>query len=181
MLGAPRGTRSQDSRIVPRAKGRRQTAEPPRDPLGFCFNRQSVLLGWDHLTFMGRIPVSPPDHREWKCPERWPLRGLSKMWAMVYVMVLCSKFRTLLQFVTLLCTYVIQRPAQDLCLFRHGLESLPGQAVSSDTALNSHKPQGLPLGWELLCSTTWCNGGKRRNNKEWGFPQSQTTGPSYPV
>ena len=32
MLGARRGTRSQDSRIAPRAKGRRQTAEPPRNP-----------------------------------------------------------------------------------------------------------------------------------------------------
>ena len=33
MQGAQRGTRSQDSRITPQAKGRRQTAEPPRDPL----------------------------------------------------------------------------------------------------------------------------------------------------
>ncbi|XP_048968447.1 nuclear valosin-containing protein-like isoform X4 [Canis lupus dingo] len=32
MPGARRGTRSRDSRIVPWAKGRRQTAEPPRDP-----------------------------------------------------------------------------------------------------------------------------------------------------
>ena len=32
MLGAQRGTRSRDSRIVPWAKGRHQTAEPPRDP-----------------------------------------------------------------------------------------------------------------------------------------------------
>ena len=32
MLGARRGTRSRDSRIVPWAKGRRQTAEHPRDP-----------------------------------------------------------------------------------------------------------------------------------------------------
>nr|XP_055187901.1 protein archease isoform X1 [Nyctereutes procyonoides] len=31
-LGARRRTRSWDSRIVPWAKGRRQTAEPPRDP-----------------------------------------------------------------------------------------------------------------------------------------------------
>ena len=30
--GAQRGTWSRDSRIVPWAKGRRQTAEPPRDP-----------------------------------------------------------------------------------------------------------------------------------------------------
>ena len=32
MQGARRGTRSRDSRIAPWAKGRRQTAEPPRDP-----------------------------------------------------------------------------------------------------------------------------------------------------
>ena len=32
MPGARRGTRSQDSRIEPWAKGRHQTAEPPRDP-----------------------------------------------------------------------------------------------------------------------------------------------------
>ena len=33
MPGARRGTRSRDSRVTPWAKGRRQTAEPPRDPL----------------------------------------------------------------------------------------------------------------------------------------------------
>ena len=33
MQGARHGTQSQDSRIMPWAKGRRQTAEPPRDPL----------------------------------------------------------------------------------------------------------------------------------------------------
>ena len=38
MLGAQRGTRSRDSRITPWAKGRRQTAEPPRDP------RQQIFL-----------------------------------------------------------------------------------------------------------------------------------------
>ncbi|CAD7678504.1 unnamed protein product [Nyctereutes procyonoides] len=32
MPGARHGTRSQDSRIAPWAKGRHQTAEPPRDP-----------------------------------------------------------------------------------------------------------------------------------------------------
>ena len=31
------GTRSQDSRITPWAKGRCQTAEPPRDPLNLHF------------------------------------------------------------------------------------------------------------------------------------------------
>ena len=34
MQGARRGTRSRDPRIAPWAKGRRQTAEPPRDPKG---------------------------------------------------------------------------------------------------------------------------------------------------
>ena len=32
MPGARHGTRSRDSRIAPWAKGRRKTAEPPRDP-----------------------------------------------------------------------------------------------------------------------------------------------------
>ena len=35
MPGAQHGTQSWDSRITPWAKGRRQTAEPPRDPQ-FC-------------------------------------------------------------------------------------------------------------------------------------------------
>ena len=34
MLGARRGTRSRDSRIVPWANGRCQTAEPSKDPHG---------------------------------------------------------------------------------------------------------------------------------------------------
>ena len=37
MQGAPRGTRFWDSRIVPWAKGRRQTSAPPRDPYFFFF------------------------------------------------------------------------------------------------------------------------------------------------
>ncbi|CAD7688446.1 unnamed protein product [Nyctereutes procyonoides] len=37
MPGARRGTRSPDSRIAPWAKGKRQTAEPPRDPQVHCF------------------------------------------------------------------------------------------------------------------------------------------------
>ena len=37
MQGAQRGTRSHDSRITPWVEGRRQTTEPPRDPLFFCF------------------------------------------------------------------------------------------------------------------------------------------------
>ena len=39
MQGARCGTRSRDSRVTPWAEGRRQTAEPPRDPHSsfFCF------------------------------------------------------------------------------------------------------------------------------------------------
>ena len=37
MQGAQFGTRFRDSRIPPWAKGRRQTAEPPGDPLYFIF------------------------------------------------------------------------------------------------------------------------------------------------
>ncbi|CAD7687994.1 unnamed protein product [Nyctereutes procyonoides] len=39
MPGARCGTRSRDSSIAPWAKGRRQTAEPPRDPLMKTFKR----------------------------------------------------------------------------------------------------------------------------------------------
>ena len=39
MLGARCGTRSQDSRIAPWAKGRCQTAEPPRDPYFTSFKK----------------------------------------------------------------------------------------------------------------------------------------------
>ena len=48
MPGAQRGTRSWDSRIAPWAKGRRQTAEPPRDapPLINLTNIcQRVIMG----------------------------------------------------------------------------------------------------------------------------------------
>ena len=38
MLGAGRGTRSRDHRTAPWAKGRCQTAEPPRDPVFWFFN-----------------------------------------------------------------------------------------------------------------------------------------------
>ena len=37
MPGAPYGTQSRDSRIMPWAKGRCQIAEPPRDPRGFIY------------------------------------------------------------------------------------------------------------------------------------------------
>ena len=38
MPGVQRRTRSWDSRIMPWAKGRRQTAEPPRDPQNCILN-----------------------------------------------------------------------------------------------------------------------------------------------
>ncbi|XP_022279902.1 YEATS domain-containing protein 4 isoform X1 [Canis lupus familiaris] len=43
MPGARRGTQSRDSRIAPWAKGRRYTAEPPRDPLSFTFLKVHIL------------------------------------------------------------------------------------------------------------------------------------------
>ena len=44
MLGAWHGTRSRDSRITPWAKGRRQTAEPPRDPQNTNFDYKAFLF-----------------------------------------------------------------------------------------------------------------------------------------
>ena len=44
MQGARCGTRSWDSRIAPWAKGRRQTAEPPRDPLNMFSDIEIHLL-----------------------------------------------------------------------------------------------------------------------------------------
>ena len=41
--GARHGTRSPDSRITPWAKGRDQTAEPPRDPMSLV-SKVAVLL-----------------------------------------------------------------------------------------------------------------------------------------
>ena len=53
MPGARRGTRSQDSRIAPWAKGRRQTAEPPRYPQGLlCLNCQTVCMLSDCMDFL---------------------------------------------------------------------------------------------------------------------------------
>ena len=43
MPGARRGTRSWDSRIAPWAKGRRQTAEPPRDPQKILIKKVKFL------------------------------------------------------------------------------------------------------------------------------------------
>ena len=42
MQGAWRGTWSQDPRIAPWAKGRCQTAEPPRDPNAVGFDRDCI-------------------------------------------------------------------------------------------------------------------------------------------
>ena len=44
MQGARRGTRSRVSRIASWAKGRRQTAEPPRDPCRFLFYQRRSLV-----------------------------------------------------------------------------------------------------------------------------------------
>ena len=44
MPGAQHGTRFRDSRIVPWAKGRRKTAEPPRDPLKNDFYMKALTL-----------------------------------------------------------------------------------------------------------------------------------------
>ena len=46
MQAARRGTRSWDSRIMPWAKGRHQTPEPPRDPLLSCVYIEEPLLRW---------------------------------------------------------------------------------------------------------------------------------------
>ena len=43
MPGARRGTRSRDSSITSWAKGRCQTAEPPRDPLREVFNKSLII------------------------------------------------------------------------------------------------------------------------------------------
>ena len=67
MLGARRRTRSRDSRIAPWAKGRCQTAEPPRDPLTGGFKaeeRHGSLMRWKgHLATVLRIVLG---EREWK-------------------------------------------------------------------------------------------------------------------
>ena len=55
MPGARRGTQFRDSKIAPWAKGRRQTSEPPRDPLHLCFYPSSQCLSSGlHLTSCGR-------------------------------------------------------------------------------------------------------------------------------
>ena len=42
--GAPRGIQSRVSRIAPWAKGRHQTAAPPRDPENYKLKQQSVII-----------------------------------------------------------------------------------------------------------------------------------------
>ena len=49
MQGARRGARSRDSRIKPWAKGRRQTAEPPRDPPGFLIIVILMGVKWHRI------------------------------------------------------------------------------------------------------------------------------------
>ena len=57
--GARRKTRSQVSRITPWAKGRGQTAEPPRDPLVFLIYLSGLKweLGFNsrHVQYMMKI------------------------------------------------------------------------------------------------------------------------------
>ena len=43
MPGARHGTRSRDSRITPWAKGRHQTAEPPKDPPNQDFKKKKLM------------------------------------------------------------------------------------------------------------------------------------------
>ena len=47
--GARRGTRSRVSRIAPWAKGRRQTAVPPRDPYTFLSTAHGTFYRTDHI------------------------------------------------------------------------------------------------------------------------------------
>ena len=54
MQGARRGTRSRDSRIAPRAKGRRQTTEPPRDPQVSFYFKCNFTLHSDFITYRMR-------------------------------------------------------------------------------------------------------------------------------
>ena len=46
MQGAQRGIRSRVSRIAPWAKGRRQTAAPPRDPPNQDLNNKNELFNY---------------------------------------------------------------------------------------------------------------------------------------
>ena len=50
---ARRGTQSRDPRTAPQAKGRRQTAKPPRDPpvSGFTYQLKSFISWWNKYLF----------------------------------------------------------------------------------------------------------------------------------
>ena len=61
-LGARRGIRSRVSRIVPWAKGRRQTAAPPRDPYIYIFFIE---------VFLPSYCITPSTHPV-KCPPQCP-------------------------------------------------------------------------------------------------------------
>ena len=70
MQGARRGTRSRVSRIMPWAEGRRQTAEPPRDPWeGNIFEQYT-----DHRSLEAYWPLG-----SCHCPLRY-LTQLRKLW-----------------------------------------------------------------------------------------------------
>ena len=63
MQGAQHGTRSRDSRIAPWAKGRCQTAEPPRDPQDFIylFMRDTEREKQRHRQREKQAPCREPD------------------------------------------------------------------------------------------------------------------------
>ena len=58
MQGARRGTRSRDPGVTPWAEGRRQTAEPPRDPpILFIYSFIFLIICSCHLSSEQMCPV----------------------------------------------------------------------------------------------------------------------------
>ena len=88
MQGARHGTRSQDSRIAPLAKGRGQTTEPPRDPL-FFLKIYLFTLEWESgaggAEGEGESPADPNAELNLTTlrsrPERKPRVGHLTDWA----------------------------------------------------------------------------------------------------
>ena len=87
--GARRGIRSQVSRIAPWAKGRRQTAAPPRDPKALCLIDHIETVDWVSVLVYVKWKGSPtPQHfrqrgrkkaQSWKVTlERWTHPGRDK-------------------------------------------------------------------------------------------------------
>lgn len=69
MLGAWCGTLSQESRITPWAKGRCQTAEPPRNPRQFIFNSFPVFILFDALSRFGWVTTLSTFNSRWSHPS----------------------------------------------------------------------------------------------------------------